>query len=129
MTLDRDDSKPCTKLTAPNTQTQLPYQTTKQTEPLAVPSKSPNGDQSAGASSCPAGCICTGSMVDCSRASSAASRSESPATGGGGGDIFEVPNVPDDLPVYVARVHINDNRIKRIRETGLFKKLANSQKL
>jgi hypothetical protein len=54
--------------------------------------------------------------------------SEFPAAAAAGG-LYELPDVPDDVPVYVARVHINDNRIKRIRQTGLFKKLASSQKL
>lgn len=54
--------------------------------------------------------------------------------GAGGGDntagaIYELPDVPDDVPVYVARVPLNDQRIKRIRQTGLFRKLANTQKL
>lgn len=68
--------------------------------------------------------------MDCSRASSTASQEHrANANGAGDGGIYELPDIPDDVPVYVARVHINDQRIKRIRQTGLFRRLANSQKL
>lgn len=82
---------------------------------LAEPS-----DQAAG--SCPAGCQCDGSTIDCSPASQSESRA--PAQ-----QLYELPDIAEDVPVYVTRVKFNDNRIKRIRQTSLFRRLANSRKL
>lgn len=70
---------------------------------------------------CPRGCICNGTSLDCSGASQTESKL--------GGGIYELPEVSEDVPIYVTRVRLNDNRIKRIRQTGIFQKLASSQKL
>lgn len=84
------------------------------------------GQSNTGGWGCPTGCNCQGSTVDCSRVSShaiAESRVNVP------GAIYELPDMPDDVPVYVTRIKMNDSRIKRIRQTSLFKQLANSQKM
>lgn len=74
--------------------------------------------------SCPAGCVCDGATVDCSGGTSLTESKQPP-----GNSVYELPDIPDDIPVYVTKLKINDSRIKRIRQTGLFRRLANSQKL
>lgn len=75
--------------------------------------------------SCPSGCQCDGTTIDCSPASQSESRAAPPALGA----LYELPDIPEDVPVYVTRVKFNDNRIKRIRQTSLFRRLASSRKL
>ncbi|XP_076316918.1 protein slit-like isoform X4 [Tachypleus tridentatus] len=58
---------------------------------------------------CPEKCVCEGTMVDCS------------------GQALE--DIPNDIPVFTTELRLNDNRFKKLRNTGIFKKLPNLIKL
>lgn len=58
---------------------------------------------------CPLGCVCDGSIVDCSRLS--------------------LTDIPDDVPTFATELRLSENRIRKLRNTGLFRRLPYLQRL
>ncbi|XP_037574945.1 protein slit isoform X1 [Dermacentor silvarum] len=58
---------------------------------------------------CPEQCVCEGTIVDCSRKG--------------------LREIPTDLPTFTTELRLNDNHIVKVRNSGIFKKLPNLNKL
>ncbi|XP_064466119.1 protein slit-like isoform X2 [Ornithodoros turicata] len=58
---------------------------------------------------CPENCVCEGTIVDCSRKN--------------------LGDIPNDLPMFTTELRLNDNSIAKVRNSGVFKKLPNLNKL
>ncbi|XP_014663384.1 PREDICTED: slit homolog 2 protein-like [Priapulus caudatus] len=68
-----------------------------------------NADQCLIDMECPPSCVCDGTIVDCSNR--------------------KLRAVPEDIPMFTTDLRLNDNLIRRIEKTGVFKELPNLQKM
>lgn len=94
-------------------------------------------------SSCPSGCTCSASTVDCTE--SKLGQLEVPSNNNqqhqhqqqetatqvssSAQDSISSNNFDDDVPIYVTKLQFNDSRIRRLRQNGIIKKLANSKQM